>query len=134
MAKRTNKAPAKIEAYRVNESLSGTDLFTYTLAVFIFLGLFKKSVKSGAITSFYNSGSILRHHKANGNMEKKDGKIALTAKGKAHFLSRYSDTSAQYVEKSDAGMIAKAIKSGNMKDMPKEWAGEVTLSKITIMK
>ncbi|MHC4322532.1 MAG: hypothetical protein ACYST3_09695 [Planctomycetota bacterium] len=137
-AKRTNKAKPKMTvAHRINESLAGGDLFTMTLAVFIFLGLFAKNskgVRPGAITSFYNSGAIIRHHSANGNFEKVDGRIKLTAKGRAHFGGRYANDSAQYVEKSDAGKLAKFIKSGNVKDMPDGWANEVTTMRIEILK
>lgn len=135
MATRTNKSTTR-KAYRVNESLAGTDLFTYTCALFIFLGLFSaksKGAKPGAITSFYNSGSIIRHHVGNSNMEKVDGRIKLTAKGRAHFAGRYADESAQYVEKSEAGQLAKFMKTGTRSLLPKEWA-DVTTSEITIAK
>ena len=137
MSKRTVKAQTKTKAFRINESLAGGDLFTYTLGVFIFLGLFgakSKGVRPGAITSFYNSGAIVRHHSANKNMEKVDGKIKLTAKGKAHFAGRYANDSAQYVEKSDAGKIAKFIKSGNVAMLPDGWKGEITSMEIGILK
>lgn len=137
-AKRTNKASVKkTVAHRINESLAGGDLFTYTLAVFIFLAMFAKNskgVRPGAITSFYNSGAIVRHHTANGNFEKVDGRIKLTAKGRAHFVGRYANESAQYVEKSDAGKIAKFIKSGNKNDLPDGWAADVTTMAINILK
>ena len=137
MAKRTNKATPKTSATRINESLAGADLFTYTLGVFIFLGLFtkgSKGVKPGALTSFYNSGAIVRHHSANSNFEKVDGRIRLTAKGRAHFSGRYANESAQYVEKSDAGKIAKFIKSGKVADLPDGWKREVTTMAISILK
>ena len=137
MAKRVNKASVKTQAHRVNESLSGADLFTYTLGVFIFLGMFakgSKGVRPGALTSFYNSGAIVRHHSNNNNFEKVDGKIKLTAKGRAHFSGRYANESAQYVEKSDAGKIAKFCKSGKVADLPDGWKGEVTTMQIAILK
>lgn len=147
MAKRTNKADEKVTAknvkakttmaHRICESLSGGDLFTYTLGVFIFLAMFakgSKGVRPGAITSFYNSGAIVRHHTANSNFEKVDGRIKLTAKGRAHFAGRYASESAQYVEKTDAGKIAKFIKSGNKNDLPDGWAADVTTMAISILK
>ncbi len=137
MSKRTTKANATIKAHRINESLAGGDLFTYTLGVFIFLGMFAaktKGARPGAITSFYNSGAIVRHHTANGNFTKTDGRIMLTAKGKAHFAGRYANDSAQYVEKSDAGKIAKFIKSGSVAMLPDGWKGEVTTMEINILK
>ena len=147
MATRTNKANEKVTAknvtakktmaHRICEALSGGDLFAYTLGVFIFLGLLvknSKGVRPGAITSFYNSGAIVRHHTANGNFEKVDGRIKLTAKGRAHFVGRYANESAQYVEKSDAGKIAKFIKTGNANELPDGWAGEVTSMEISILK
>lgn len=142
MAKRTNKAttkatPKATKAYRVCESLAGGDLFTYTLGVFIYLGLFAKNskgVRPGAITSFYNSGAIVRHHTGNKNFTKVDGRIQLTAKGRAHFAGRYANESAQYVEKSDAGKIAKFLKSGSDAMLPDGWKGEVTAMEISITK
>lgn len=138
-AKRTNKATAAkpIKCFRINESLAGGDLFTMTLGVFIFLGMFAKGSKGArpnAITSFYNSGAIVRHHSANKNFEKKDGRIMLTAKGRAHFSGRYANESAQYVEKSDAGKIAKFIRSGKVSDLPDGWASDVSTMEITINK
>lgn len=138
-AKRTNKATVAkpIKCFRINESLAGGDLFTWTLGVFIFLGMFAKGsrgVRPGAITSFYNSGAIVRHHSANNNFEKVDGRIKLTAKGRAHFVGRYADESAQFVEKSDAGKLAKFIKSGNVSMLPDGWKSDVTTMEITINK
>lgn len=137
-AKRTNKAaPKATKAYRINESLAGGDLFTYTLGVFIFLGLFakgSKGVRPRAITSFYNSGAIIRHHTGNKNFTKVDGRIQLTAKGRAHFAGRYANESAQYVEKSNAGKIAKFLKSGNVSMLPDGWKGEITSMEVSILK
>lgn len=136
MSKRTIKSTTT-KAHRINESLSGGDLFTYTLGVFIYLGMFgakSKGARPGAITSFYNSGAIVRHHSGNGNFEKVEGRIKLTAKGRAHFQGRYANESAQYVEKSDAGKIAKFIKSGNVSMLPDGWKNEVTTMEVNILK
>ena len=133
---RTTKSTAT-KCHRICESLSGGDLFTMTLAVMIFLGMFAKNskgVRPGALTAFYNSGAIVRHHSANGNFTKDAGRIKLTAKGRAHFVGRYANESAQYVEKSDAGKLAKFIKSGNVSDLPDGWKGEVTTMEIAINK
>ncbi len=132
--KRTNKATAKI-LHRVNESLAGTDLFTYTRAVFSVLGIDQaksKGTRPGNISGFYNSGSILRHHVGNGNMEKIDGLIKLTAKGRGHFQSRIADDSAQFVDKAEAAGIAKALRSGKVSDLPSDWKSAVTFSPVTI--
>jgi hypothetical protein len=133
-AKRTSKATIKI-LHRVNESLAGTDLFTYTRAVFSVLGIDQpksKGTRPGNVTGFYNSGSILRHHVGNGNMEKIDGMIRLTAKGRGHFQARIKDDSAQFVDKAEAASIAKAIRSGKVSDLPSEWRTAVTFSPVTI--
>lgn len=132
MAKRTTKTTTVL--HRINESLSGADLFTYTAAVFLLLGMLlpkSKGAKSGAISAFYNSASIVRHHVANKNMERVDGRIKLTAKGKAHFMLRITDDT---VCKKEAATLAKAMRTGNAKDLPAVWKGEVTLSEITIAK
>ena len=103
----------------------------------IFLGMFSKGskgVRPGALTAFYNSGAIVRHHSANKNFQKVDGRIQLTAKGRAHFAGRYANESAQYVEKSDAGKLAKFIKSGKISDMPDGWAADITTMEIQITK
>jgi hypothetical protein len=92
-----------------------------------------KGARPGAITAFYNSASIIRHHTANGNFEKVDGRIKLTAKGRAHFAGRYADESAQFVEKSEAGQLAKFIKTGERKFLPDLWK-DVTTSKVEILK
>ena len=97
MAKRTNKATARV-LNRINESMGGQDLWTYTGAVFIVLKLVApktKGVKPGNLTCFYNSGSIVRHHTANGNFKKVNGLIQLTPKGREHFKVRYTEDSAQ---------------------------------------
>jgi hypothetical protein len=137
MSKRTTKATKTTKAFRINESLSGGDLYTYTLGVFIFLGMFgakSNGVRPGAITSFYNSGAIVRHHVGNGNFVKADGRIKLTPKGRAHFVGRYANESAQFVEKSDAGKIAKFVKSGSVAMLPDGWKADVTTMEITITK
>ena len=134
MAKRVNKATARV-LNRINESLAGGDLFTYTGAVFIALKLVaptSKGVKPGNLTCFYNSGSIVRHHTANGNFKKENGMVKLTPKGREHFKIRYSEDSAQFVDKGDAAQLAKALISGNAADLPDSWKGEVTLSQVTL--
>ena len=133
MAKRTNKATARI-LYRINESLAGTDLFTYTGAVFIALKLAtakSKGTKPVNLTSFYNSGSIVRHHTANGNFKRENGLLVLTPKGRGHFNVRYTEDSAQHVDKSEAAAIAKALISGKSSDLPSEWRA-CTLSPVTL--
>lgn len=133
MSKRTNKTAAKI-FHRINESLAGTDLWTYTLAVFTILGLLdsrSKGVKPGSMTCFYNSASIVRHHTANGNFKKENGLIKLTPKGRAHFKIRYSEDSAQFVDKPEAAALAKALRSGNKNDLPTEWKS-VTMSPVEL--
>lgn len=130
MAKRTTKQTTTF--YRVNESLSGADLQTYTGAVFLILGMLlpkSKGVRPNAITSFYNSGSIIRHHTGNGNFLKVDGKITLTPKGKKHFQDRITNES---INKKEIASLAKALRTG--KDLPTEWKGEVELSEITVAK
>ncbi len=132
MAKRTTKSTTTF--FRVNESLAGADLQTYTAAVFLMLGMLlpkSKGARSGSISAFYNSASIIRHHSANGNFEKRDGRIFLTTKGKAHFMARIT---SEAVSKKESATLAKALRSGSAKDLPKEWHGEVTLSEITIAK
>jgi len=134
MAKRVNKATARI-LYRVNESLSGTDLFTMTRAVFSILGIDQpksKGTKPGNISMFYNSASIIRHHMGNGNFEKVNGLIKLTAKGRGHFASRIENDSAQFVDKKEAASIAKAMKSGKLSDLPTDWKTAVTFSPVTV--
>jgi hypothetical protein len=133
-AKRTTKATTRI-LHRVNESLSGTDLFTYTRAVFSVLGIDQaksKGTKPGNVSGFYNSASIIRHHTGNGNMEKVDGLIRLTAKGRGHFQSRIENDSAQFVDKKEAASIAKALRSGKVSDLPADWKTAVTFSPVTI--
>ena len=118
-AKRTNKATAQI-IHRINESLAGTDLFTYTGAVFIVLKLTapkSRGTKPVNLSNFYNSASIVRHHTANGNFNRENGMLQLTAKGRAHFKVRYTEDSAQHVDKSEAGAIAKALISGKTSDL-----------------
>ena len=130
MAKRTTKT-----FFRVNESLSGADLWSYTWAVFNLVGVVGKNAKGakpGHLAKFYNSASIVRHHTANGNFSRKDGRVILTAKGRAHFTARLSDDSAQYVEKSEAAAVARALKSGKDKDLPEIWRGAVTLSPVEL--
>jgi hypothetical protein len=132
MAKRTTKKTTIL--HRVNESLSGADLFCYTAAVFLLLGMLlpkSKGARPGAISSFYNSASIIRHHIANGNMQKIDGRIQLTAKGRAHFLARVTN---DQVDKKESAALAKAMRSGKASDLPAVWKGEITLSEITITK
>lgn len=132
MAKRTTKTTATF--HRVNESLSGADLQTYTGAVFLLLGMMlpkSKGARPGAISSFYNSASIIRHHSANGNFEKVDGRIKLTAKGRAHFMARITE---DRVDKKESATLAKAMRSGKDSDLPNVWKGEITLSEITITK
>jgi hypothetical protein len=132
--KRTNKASARI-LHRVNEAMAGTDLWTYTGAVFIVLNLTQpksKGVRPVNMTCFYNSGSIMRHHTANGNFKKENGMVKLTSKGRAHFKIRYSEDSAQFVDRSEAAQLAKALISGNVSDLPAEWKGNVTLSPVTL--
>lgn len=134
MAKRTNKATTKI-LHRVNESLAGTDLFTYTRAVFSLLGIDQaksKGTTPGNISNFYNSASIIRHHIGNKNFEKVDGLIKLTAKGRGHFQARIADDSAQFVDKKEAASIAKAMRSGKVADLPTDWKSAVTFSPVTI--
>jgi hypothetical protein len=133
MAKRIIKALKAL--FRITESLSGADLWTYTRAVFMVLGLDKarsKGVKPGQLAAFYNSASIIRHHTANGNFTRENGLLKLTAKGHAHFKSRLSEDSAQFVDKSEAAQLAKALVSGKASDLPTEWKGQATLLKIEI--
>jgi hypothetical protein len=133
MSNRTNKATARI-LNRINESLSGTDLFTYTGAVFQVLKLDQakaKGVKPGHLTAFYNSSSIVRHHKANGNFKMENGMLKLTPKGRAHFKVRLTEDSAQHVDKSEAGQIAKALLSGKVSDLPTEWRS-CSMSPVTL--
>ncbi len=132
MAKRTTNKTTIV--HRVNESLAGADLFCYTAAVFLLLGLLlpkSKGVRSGAISAFYNSASIIRHHIGNGNFERADGKIKLTAKGRAHFMNRVTE---ERVDKKESAALAKALRSGKDSDLPNVWKGEITLSEITITK
>lgn len=132
MAKRTT-ATTKI-LHRINESLAGTDLKTYTRGVFEVLGLNKpktKGVRPGNLSCFYNSASIVRHHMANKNFEKVDGKIKLTAKGRDHFNSRVEE---DVVDKKEASGIAKALRSGKTADLPTEWKSSVTMSEVTVAK
>jgi hypothetical protein len=132
MAKRTT-ATTRI-LHRINESLAGTDLFTYTRGVFEVLGLNRpktKGVKPGNLSCFYNSASIVRHHLANKNFVKKDGKLLLTAKGRAHFDARIEE---EVVNKKEASGIAKALRSGKPADLPADWKGEVTFSEVTVAK
>ena len=132
-AKRTSKATAKI-LHRINESLAGTDLFTYTGAVFIALKLTaakSRGTKPGNLSAFYNSASIVRHHTANGNFNRENGMLVLTAKGRGHFKVRYTEDSAQHVDKSEAAAIAKALVSGKVSDLPTEWRS-CTMSPITL--
>ena len=134
MATRKNKATLRI-LHRVNESMSGTDLFTYTRAVFSLLGIDQpksKGTKPGNISGFYNSASIIRHHMGNGNFEKVDGLIKLTGKGRGHFGARIENDSAQFVDKKEAASIAKAMKSGKISDLPSDWKTAVTFSPVTI--
>jgi hypothetical protein len=130
MAKRTT--PKTKTFHRINESLAGLELQTYTAAVFLLLKLLEpksKGVKSGSISAFYNSASIIRHHVGNGNFERADGLIKLTAKGRAHFMARITSDA---VDKKESATIAKAMRSGLQKDLPGDWTGEVTFSEITI--
>lgn len=132
MAKRTT-ATTKI-LFRINESLAGTDLKTYTRGVFEVLGLNRpktKGVRPGNLSCFYNSASIIRHHMANKNFAKVDGKIVLTAKGRDHFDARIEE---DVVDKKEATGIAKALRSGKTADLPAEWKGEVTMSEVTVAK
>jgi hypothetical protein len=132
MAKRTTNKTTIL--HRVNESLSGGDLFCYTAAVFLLLGMLlpkSKGARPGAISAFYNSASIIRHHVGNGNFEKIDGRIKLTAKGRAHFLARVTE---DQIDKKESAALAKAMRSGKASDLPAVWKGEITLSEITITK
>ncbi len=132
MAKRTT-ATTRI-LHRINESLAGTDLKTYTRGVFEVLGLNKpktKGVRPGNLSSFYNSASIVRHHLANKNFSKVDGKLVLTAKGREHFNSRVTD---EVVDPKEAKGIAKALRSGKTSDLPTEWKTSVTMSEVTVAK
>lgn len=137
MAKRTAKATTRI-LNRINESLSGADVFAYTGAVFSVLGMIgakSKGAKSGAIASFYNSASIIRHHTANGNFGRKDGRVILTAKGQKYFRDRMLEDSAQHTDKREIAALVKAIKSGKTKDLPEAFQGRgMTMSPITIAK
>lgn len=133
MSKRVNKATARI-LHRIDESLAGADLWTYTGAVFIALkltGASSKGVRPVNMTCFYNSGSIVRHHTANGNFKRENGMVKLTPKGREHFKVRYTEDSAQYVDKSEAAQLAKALVSGNKSDLPNEWKA-CTLSPVTL--
>jgi len=126
MAKRTIKS-----LFRVNESLSGADLWAYTWAVFNVAGMVGKGAKGAKpseLSRFYNSASVVSHHTKNGNFGRKDGRVILTKKGIAHFTARLSEDSAQFVEKSEAAAVAKALRSGKDKDLPEIWQGSVTLS------
>jgi len=129
------KRTAKKTLYRVNESLSGKDLWAYTWAIFNVVGMVGKSAKGatpGDLSAFYNSPSVVRHHTGNKNFGRKDGRVILTAKGKAHFAGRLSEDSAQFVEKSEAAAIAKALRSGKDSDLPEIWQGAVTLSPVEL--
>lgn len=133
MAKRVNKAVAKI-FHRINESLAGTDLWTYTCAVLMVLGLDKatsKGVRPGNLSCFYNSASIVRHHTANGNFKKVNGMLLLTPKGRAHFKIRFSEDSAQFVDSGECKSIASALRSGKASDLPTEWKA-CALSPVTM--
>ena len=68
----------------------------------------------------------------NGNFEKIDGLIKLTAKGRGHFQARIENDSAQFVDKKEAASIAKAMKSGKLSDLPSDWKSAVTFSPVTI--
>ena len=132
MAKRTTATTRILN--RINESLSGYELQTYTRGVFEVLGLNKpkaRGCKPGEMSCFYNSASIVRHHLANKNFAKKDGRLTLTTKGRAHFNARIED---DCVDKKEATAIAKALKSGKQADLPSDWKGEVTFSEVTIGK
>ena len=132
MAKRTTKVTANY--FRVNESLSGYELQTYTAAVFLTLGMLlpkSKGMRSGAISTFYNSTSIIRHHVANGNFERVDGRIKCTAKGRTHFAARIT---SEAIDKKEIAAIAKALRSGKDADLPSAWKGQVELSEVTILK
>lgn len=132
MAKRTTAATKTL--YRVNENLDGNEVKTYTRGVFEVLGLNKpksKGVRPGHLSCFYNSASIIRHHMANKNFEKVDGKIRLTKKGRAHFDARIEDDS---VDKKEASQIGKALRSGKLSDLPAEWTTTVTMSEVTVAK
>ncbi len=132
MAKRVTKKTTTF--HRINESLSGADLQTYTGAIFLLLGMLlpkSKGVRANAITSFYNSGSIIRHHTGNGNFARQEGKVILTSKGRTHFLDRIKNDS---IDKKEVTSLAKALRTGNKNDLPTGWKGEVELSEITVTK
>ena len=132
MAKRTTATTRILN--RINESLSGYELQTYTRGVFEVLGLNRpksKGCRPGEMSCFYNSSSIVRHHIANKNFVKIDGKLTLTAKGRDHFEARVE---SEAVDKKEASAIAKALKSGKQADLPGDWKGEVTFSEVTVSK
>jgi hypothetical protein len=68
---------------------------------------------------------------ANGNFERKEGKILLTSKGRTHFLDRIKN---DQVDKKEITSLAKALRTGEKNALPTVWKGEVTLSQITITK
>ena len=89
-----------VKAYRAyNIPSSGALLWSYTIAIFDFLGVSEgKSASKGALKSFYRSGTLVNHHAKNGNMEtdaKDPTRVKLTKQGKAYFANRLNGTSAQ---------------------------------------
>lgn len=129
MAKNVNMISAKATAiareqaaldagmiYKAKEQLHGAQLYTYTVAALGLLGALtggRKAFKASALSGLYGSDTVVRHHKAKGNIEatSQRGMVRLTNAGLAQFTGRESGTiNGQKISSDDVKAMAVALK------------------------
>ena len=139
-AKRATTATRKVQErklYALQATPRGKALFTYMMAAMSALDMFKtsgrKAVPVASLASFFQSRTAINHHKANGNMEVKDGMVKLTVTGYNYFNGRLTgSTVGQDVDTAEMKALIEGIKHGKLKEKTARFAVDTKFKQVTI--